>query len=176
MKKEILKNTIVKEDRNFDPFPHEHLFYEYTLDISDHEIDQILLLFKYQSVDSIEQLTTYKSLDVLNLPLLKNIKQQIDNILHEHNLLLDNNWAQLYNKDSFHGIHNHYGSIYSGIIYLKGSNPSPTIFHSRFLENFYSHTFKKNNLLLFPSMVPHEVRQLKKDEERLVISFNTKRV
>lgn len=176
MKKEILKNTIVKEDKNFDPFPHEHLFYEYTLDISDHEIDQILLLFKYQSVDSIEQLTTYKSLDVLNLPLLKNIKQQIDNILHEHNLSLDNNWAQLYNKDSFHGIHNHYGSIYSGIIYLKGSNPSPTIFHSRFLENFYSHTFKKNNLLLFPSMVPHEVRQLKKDEERLVISFNTKRV
>ncbi len=169
------KNTTDKEDRSFDPFSHEHLFHEYNLKITTAEIDQILLLFKYQTVNSIEQLTTYQSLNVFEVPLLNNLKRQVDNILSEHNIRLDNNWAQLYNKDSFHGIHNHYGSVYSGIIYVQGKNPSPTVFHSRNLDNFYNHQFKEHTLLLFPSLVFHEVKPLKEDEERLIISFNTKR-
>ena len=89
-------------------------------------------------------------------------------------LLLANNWAQLYNKENRHSVHNHYGSIYSGIIYIKGNKPSPTIFYDN-LFNPFTYKFKKNTLLLFPSMIPHEVRPLEKDEERLVISFNTNR-
>ncbi len=170
-----LKNTTVKADRSFDPFPKEHLFYEYSLKITDHEINQVLLLFEYQSLDSIEQLTTYKSFNVFDIPLLINVKKQVTNILNKHDVELDNNWAQLYNKNSFHSMHNHYGSIYSGIIYLKGNNPSSTIFYNRYLEDYYVHNFKKNTLLLFPSLVFHEVKQLTENEERLVISFNTKR-
>jgi hypothetical protein len=171
MKKEILKNTIVKVDKKFDPFEQENLFYEYKLKITDEEIYQVLLLTK--NIPISEQKSTYNYLNVLNFPILKNLKKQIINILDQHDFLLNDNWAQLYNKQNKHGIHNHYGSLYSGIIYLMGKNPSPTIFYGRnFFE--YSHNFKEKTLLLFPSMTPHEVLPLEKDEERLVISFNTK--
>jgi len=165
-----LKNTIVKEDKKFDPFEHEHLFYQYKLKITDNEINQVLLLTK--NVDIGYQKSTFNYLNVLNFPILKNLKKQITNILDSHKLFLTNNWSQLYNKKNKHTIHNHYGSTYSGIIYLKGMNASPTIFYDKDFGT-YSHEFKKNTLLLFPSMIPHEVRPLEKNEERLVISFNT---
>jgi len=159
-----------KVDKSFDPFIHENLFYEYKLKITNQEINQILLLLKNLNLK--QQLTTYQYLNVLNFPVLKNLKKQITDILDNHKLLLANNWAQLYNKENRHSVHNHYGSIYSGIIYIKGNKPSPTIFYSDHF-NSYSHNFKKNILLMFPSMIPHEVRTLEKDEERLIISFNT---
>lgn len=155
---------------NFDPFIDENLFYEYQLKITDKEIDQILFLVK--NFNSSECKTTYQNLNVLNFPILKNLKKQVTNILDKHKLLLTNNWAQLYNTNDQHSVHNHEGSVYSGIIYIKGNNPSPTIFYSKkYVE--YQNKFKPNNLLLFPSIIPHEVKILKKNEERLIISFNT---
>ena len=168
-----LKNTIVKEDKKFDPFEHEHLFYQYKLKITDNEINQVLLLTK--NVDIGYQKSTYNYLNILNFPILKNLKKQITNILDSHKLFLTNNWSQLYNNKNKHTIHNHYGSIYSGIIYLKGINASPTIFYDKNFFAYY-HKFEKNTLLMFPSMIPHEVRPLEKDEERLIISFNSERV
>ena len=170
MRNVILKNITDKVDKKFDPFEFENLFYEYKLKITNQEINQILLLLK--NLKSHEQLTTYKYLNVLNFPILKNLKKQITDILDNHKLLLTNNWAQLYNNGHGHGVHNHYGSIYSGIIYIKGNKPSPTIFYSKNFDRYF-HKFKKNTLLMFPSMIPHEVRPLEKDEERLVTSFNT---
>ena len=169
MKKEILKNTIVKVGRSFDPFSHENLFHEYKLKITNSEINQVSILVK--NVNTFNQKSTYAYLNVLNFPVLKKLKKQITDILDTHKLLLTNNWAQLYNKDSEHGVHNHHGSKYSGIIYLKGNNPSPTIFYNDFFEP-YVHEFKKNTVLMFPSEMPHEVKRLNKDEERLIISFN----
>jgi|TARA_S200002703_G_scaffold154288_1_gene156869 hypothetical protein len=156
----------------FDPFEHEHLFYEYVLKITESEVNQVLLLTK--DVNTRDQKTTFEYLNVLNFPVLRKLKKQITDILDKHKLLLDNNWAQLYNKENEHNIHTHYGSVYSGIIYLKGVNCSPTYFYDS-LFNSYIHTFKKNTLLMFPSMIPHEVKKLKTNEERLIISFNTKR-
>lgn len=158
--------------KKFDPFSHENLFYKYNLKISKDEVNQVLFLFK-KNVHSTEQLTTYLSLNVLNFPLLKNLKKQIIDILDQHNLLLRDNWAQLYNKESKHSIHNHYGSIYSGIIYIKGKDPSPTVFYSNRDLGKYFNKFKENTLIMFPSTIPHEVERLDKDEERLIISFNT---
>jgi hypothetical protein len=54
---------------------------------------------------------------------------------------------------------------------VSGKNASPTTFYNRFF-NRYKHEFKKNTLLLFPAWIPHQVERLKKDEERLIISFN----
>ncbi len=157
----------------FDPFDIENSFYEYNLNITNEEIYQILLLVKY--FDSPDCKTTFQKLNVLNFPTLKNLKKQITDILDKHELLLSNNWAQLYNKNQFHSIHIHEGSTLSGIIYVKGNNSSPTMFYSKkFTE--YEHKFKLNKLLLFPSTIPHEVKPLKKDEERLVISFNTSEI
>ena len=74
---------------NFDPFIDENLFYEYQLKITDKEIDQILFLVK--NFNSSECKTTYQNLNVLNFPILKNLKKQVTNILDKHKLLLKNN-------------------------------------------------------------------------------------
>lgn len=156
---------------HFDPFDYQNLFYEYEIKITEEEIKQINILVK-NNRDNQEQQTTFFSLNILNLPLLKKLKKQITDILDKHQLLLTNSWAQLYNKKNKHCIHTHYGSNYSGIIYVKGYDSSPTVFYDRYFSK-YCHKFKKNTLLMFPSMIPHEVKKLKKDEERLIVSFNT---
>ena len=158
--------------KKFDPFEYENIFYEYEVKISNEEIKQIFLLVKKRHNN--DQYTTYNNFNVLNFPILKNLKKQVTDILDDHKLLLNNNWAALYNKGDNHGIHNHFNSIYSGIIYLEGKKPSPTIFYSKEFSKYF-HNFTKNTILLFPSTVPHEVEALKKDEGRLIISFNTLR-
>lgn len=155
----------------FDPFYYENLFYTYELNITEAEINQVLLLVKDD--DTKEMKTTYNRLNVLNFPLLNNLKKQVTNILDKQKLLLTDNWAQLYNINHEHGIHSHTNSYYSGIIYIKGNKTNPTIFYSKTF-NKYLHEFKENTMLLFPSYIPHEVKQLTKNEKRLVISFNTK--
>ena len=162
------QQIIVRENKSFDPFFHKNLFYEYNLEILEDEIDQVLLLVK--NINTPNQKTTYKYLNVLNFPILKKLKKQVINILDNQKLLLTNNWAQLYNTNNNHGVHAHFGSNYSGIIYIKGE--TPTIFYDREFEKYF-HKPKLNTLLLFPSYMPHEVKPLKHDENRLIISFNT---
>jgi hypothetical protein len=146
----------------FDPFDYENSFYEYDLNITDDEVNQIFVLVKNSK--ALDCKTTFQELNVLNFPALKNLKKQITDILDKYNLFLSNNWAQFYNKGDSHGVHIHERSVLSGIIYLT------SFFSKQFIE--YVHEFKPNKLLLFPSTTPHEVKTLKKDEERLVISFN----
>lgn len=161
--------------KKFDPFEYQNAFYEYDLNISVNEINQILYLVK--DAKTPDQKTTHKNLmnnggglNVLNFPILKNLRKQIISILDQHQLLLINNWAQLYNKNDFQDIHTHPGSDYSGIVYIQGN--SPTLFYDRWFVS-YSYEFKKNKLLLFPSDIPHQVKKLDVNEERLIISFNT---
>ena len=168
--KNVLEDIKVKERGSFDPFAYQNLFYEYELEITDAEINQVLLLVK--EIHNSQHNTTYDHLNVLNFPALKDLRNQIIFILDSYKLQLRNNWAQLYNDGDSHGIHTHPSSMYSGIIYLKGNNPSPTIFYDN-VFNTYVYEFKKNTLLLFPSHIPHEVKELSKDENRLIISFNT---
>lgn len=157
--------------KKFDPFEYQNAFYEYKLDIHENEINQIMILVKNNKIKS-EQKTTYEYLNVLNFPILKNLKDQVINILNKHKLLLTNNWAQLYNNSDKHGVHIHPNSNYSGIIYLDPIKASSTTFYDKNFKPYY-HKFNKGNLLLFPSHIPHEVEALKVDEKRLVISFNT---
>jgi len=165
-------NVLKYKINGFDPFAYQNLFYEYELKITDAEINQVLLLTK--DVNTKDLKTTYNNLNLLNFPVLKNLKKQITDILDSHKLYLTNNWSQLYNRKNEHCIHNHPNSIYSGIIYLKGNNPSPTIFYDNNF-NTYTYKVKKNILLLFPSHIPHEVKKLNKNEDRLIISFNTRK-
>ena len=55
-----------------------------------------------------------------------------------------------------------------------GKKASPTIFYDRYYQT-YCHEFKNNKLLMFPSDIPHEVKKLNNNEDRLIISFNTKK-
>ena len=108
---------MINKEKKFDPFEYQNLFYEYSLSITQDEINQVMYLVK--DLKSFEQNTTFEYLNILNLPLLKNLKKQIIDILDKHKLFLRLNWAQLYNKNDQHSIHTHYGSYYSGIIYLN---------------------------------------------------------
>ena len=156
---------------SFDPFAYQNLFYKYKIKVTDEEIDQVLYILKNNKFKNEEQSSTYFSLNILNFPLLINLKQQIVDILDKKNLYLSNNWAQLYNKNDTHATHIHPNSILSGIIYLCDSG-SPTLFYDRnFLS--YKNPVEKSVLILFPSWIPHEVKPLTNDENRLTISFNT---
>ena len=163
--------------RSFDPFIYQNIFHEYELNITQGEIDLVYMLLKDLSVNNLQHgdsnvKTSYKDIDILDTPGLSNLKKQITDILKTHNLRLNNNWGQLYNKDNEHKVHNHPFSTCSGIIYLDPNEASPTIFYDRDFKT-YVHAFKKNQLLLFPSYIPHEVSRLNSNEKRLVISFNT---
>ena len=59
---------------HFDPFDYQNLFYEYEIKITEEEIKQINILVK-NNRDNQEQQTTFFSLNILNLPLLKKIKK-----------------------------------------------------------------------------------------------------
>lgn len=151
----------------FDPFKKQNCFYKFNLKITKDEINQILLLVKSRPV--IEQKTTYNYLNILNFPILANLKKQVISILNRKKLVLKNNWAQLYNKKEYHCVHTHTKSDYSAIIYIQGK--SPTVFYN---QNYtpYFEEFENNKMILFPSWIPHEVRALDSDENRLIISFN----
>tara|TARA_R110002153_G_scaffold7687_2_gene34350 strand:- start:1889 stop:2377 length:489 start_codon:yes stop_codon:yes gene_type:complete len=159
--------------KKFDPFEYQNIFYEYDLKITDTEIKQAHILTKDNTAKS-DQKTTYYNLNVLNFPLLKDLRKQVIDILDKHKLHLSNNWSQLYNKHSKHKVHIHENSIYSGIIYLQPEKASPTIFYDKSYKEYY-YEFKKNKMLLFPSHIPHKVDCLQKNEERLIISFNTRK-
>jgi|TARA_R100001460_G_scaffold32720_3_gene64158 hypothetical protein len=155
----------------FDPFERQNSFYKYDIKISEEEINQILILARAKTTPKQTGMsTTFETLNVLNFPLLKNLRKQVISILDEKKLILRNNWAQLYNSKSFHCVHTHNNSDYSGIIYMQGK--TPTLFYNR---NFIPHfeKFENNKMLLFPSWIPHEVRPLQSDEDRLIISFNS---
>ena len=160
--------------KNFDPFQIFNSFILCELTIHPDEINQTILLLKSNRKPT-EQTTSYNHLNVLNFPILKNLKSQVITILEKNNLILTNNWAQMYNKKDKHSIHVHNQSFYSGIIYLNPEKPSPTIFHERNFEMKYVHEGVKNTLLLFPSYIPHEVEPLEEDQDRLIISFNASR-
>jgi uncharacterized protein (TIGR02466 family) len=173
--------------------PFNDLFYEYNLNIKKEEIDQIkLLLFQHEKlkINNDNQLNTYHPINnlrtnILNFPILKELKKQIIDILDNHKLFLGNSWAQMYKKNKKHLKHTHANSAYSGIIYVDGGkNSGQTIFYhplrDRLLEydtNFveiFKPEFKINKFILFPSYIVHEALEEKEDSNRTIISFNTK--
>ncbi len=155
-------------------WPFEH-FYRTTLKISKEESDQVKIFmhnFKH-SVDP-TQVTTYQKLNILSLPALKNLRSQIVEVLNFLNLNLDDNWAQLYKENNFHVPHTHYGSEYSGVIYIEGNSPNGTSFLNP-KGDVYTSEFKVNDLILFPSYILHFVNVQQEDNNRIIISFNTKK-
>ena len=59
----------------FDPF--DQSFYEYELKITDEEIIQIETMLKTTNkADGFTMRTTFDSINILSLPLLKNLKEQ----------------------------------------------------------------------------------------------------
>jgi hypothetical protein len=65
----------------FDPF--DQSFYEYELEISEQEIAQVETMLKsINKTNNFTMKTTFDSINVLSLPLLKNLREQIIKILN----------------------------------------------------------------------------------------------
>ena len=150
-------------------------FYKVNINISKEEKEQIkLFLNNFENSVDIDQTTTYKKVNVLNLPLLKNLRNEVIKVIDPLNLVLDNNWAQLYRKADLHVPHAHYGSEYSGVIYIDGDTKEGTNFISPVDSQVYTANFNLNDLILFPSHILHYVNFQKDNTNRTIISFNTK--
>ena len=150
-------------------------FYKTTLDIHESEIKQIkYLLYNFKDTCDVNQITTFQNINILNLPVLKNLKKQITDKLDTLNLSLSDNWGQLYLKDQKHEPHIHSNSVYSGVIYIDSEGTDGTNFIDSYSGVIFQERFVKNTLILFPSNVIHYVSNQDKDNKRLIISFNTK--
>jgi len=167
-------------------WPFEDSFYKTKVYISEDEKKQIKLFLNNckNSMDP-EQTTTFEKINILNLPILKNLKKQITDILDSLDLLLAANWAQQYKKGNEHSLHSHLESVYSGVLYVDQSRETQgTVFvHPKgdvvkLSTNRFRYLFKSNFepsvLILFPSHITHFVKHEKEDNGRIVISFNTR--
>ena len=167
-------------------WPFDDSFYKTKVYISEDEKKQIkLFLDNFKNSGDPEQTTTYAKINILNLPILKNLKKQITDILDSLDLFLADNWGQQYKKGSEHSIHSHHGSVYSGILYVDQSKETEgTVFMhpmgdavkistNRF-RYLFKPTFEPSVLILFPSHIAHFVKQEKEDNGRIAISFNTR--
>jgi|TARA_E500000178_G_C16756235_1_gene632635 hypothetical protein len=153
------------------PFPK---FFKTNIVISEKEKQQIkFLLYNFEDSVDLSQITTFRSLNVLDLPVFDELKKQITQILDERGLALDNHWAQLYRKNQYHDPHQHNGSWWSGIIYVDGNGSDGTRFIDSYTGTTYEEKFEKNKLILFPSSVIHYVKNQNEDNGRIVIAFNT---
>jgi|TARA_Y100000114_G_scaffold56738_1_gene51937 hypothetical protein len=167
-----------REVKRLDPF--HKLFYSCTLDVLEKEIIQMESFFhehKRIQTDNVhinEVDNTFKVINVLNLPALINLKKQVEEILQQFKLGIKSSWGLRYQKFDTMRLHNHGNEpeLKSGIIYLKGRGPG-TIFYEDAFRSWMEYSFSPGELLLFSEVVSHEVRPLKENEYRLVISFNT---
>ena len=139
-------------------------------------MDTLTPLFK---PDKVSPVTSYTLQNILHMPLMSNLKKQVEGYLDEIGCVLDNSWGQKYIKNQAHTIHTHPNSIYSGIIYVEVTD-APTFFLHPYAGNIpdsrkFAYLYENgepNTMILFPSYIPHFVEKHTNNTERIVISFN----
>jgi len=104
----------------------------------------------------------------------------------ENNIKLLNSWFTINRKYSFHELHSHQGSVWSGVYYVQCKDDDAKInFMNQTLMNFewkvfperkkqqvFYFSLKTGNLLIFPSYLFHSVSQQLTNNERINIAFN----
>lgn len=167
----------------FNPF--NDWFFKTKCVVSEQEKEQIKVLLKGVNscfeLKNNQPLTSYTQPNILDFPVMNNLRKKITDILDPMSLTLTNSWAQSYINNKGHGPHTHYGSAYSGIIYVVGKENSTVFLHplsgnidcSKRFNWSYNNPIEENTLLLFPSFITHYVEKHTFDSKRIVISFNT---
>lgn len=106
---------------------------------------------------------------------------------------ITNSWVNVYRPGDEAGSHNHNNSLFSGVLYLQANEKSGDIIFYRDIlslvpfppaldleidsSNIYNckqfgHRPKKNEIVLFPSVVMHSVGRNNSTEERWCLAFN----
>jgi len=105
------------------------------------------------------------------------------------NIYLQNSWLSINRKYSYHEMHNHLPSTWSGVYYVeaKESDANLTFVNSNLrshwpfcrsdennMDNSANAIFESrtNVLYIFPSYLEHMVLEQKTDNERITLSFN----
>jgi len=120
-----------------------------------------------------------------------NFKKNFLRIKDENEIYITQSWVNKSNPDQFHPKHKHPNSVISGVMFLDESNDEslPPIRFHRTLE-MYPLDFKfdglnefnascrefdpvQGMLMLFPSLLEHDVEKNTSDRVRISISFNT---
>ncbi len=75
-------------------------------------------------------------------------------------------WINYTYQGDVNMIHGHAGDL-SGIIFVKNEKNVPTLF-----ENEETIVGEEGDIIIFPSQLRHEVKELKETQERITIAFN----
>lgn len=135
---------------------------------------------------------------VLNYPHFKELKNFFLKSLHEFyneiycpdepiELYITQSWINYTTNGGSHHRHLHQNSLISGVFYIETSTDDYIQFHKAIIPQFYTwpthwnkfnceienYEAEKNCLLLFPSMLQHEVPRLNRDGNRISLSFNS---
>lgn len=105
--------------------------------------------------------------------------------LYPKDYKIDGAWAQIYEKDSIHTVHNHGLYGYSAIFYASiGEDHQGTKFFAPFYDFWEGYPIecipnvKEGDIIFFPSMLLHESTRVTTDSshKRIIFSFNLKNV
>ena len=120
-----------------------------------------------------------------------NFKKNLLRIKDENEIFITQSWVNTSNPDQYHPKHKHPNSVISGVMFLDENNDAslPPIRFHRTLEmfplNFQFDELNEFNasarefdpvqgmLMLFPSLLEHDVEKNTSDRVRTSISFNT---
>jgi len=83
-------------------------------------------------------------------------------------LVIEESWYQIYNKNNFHELHTHSGTNFTNVFYLQ----LPDKKNSTFIEN-ESVDVLEGSLITFPGFIPHESKPNLSDTPKIIISFNS---
>ena len=118
-------------------------------------------------------------------------KKKILQLKNQNEIYITQSWANTAGTNQFHPMHKHPNSIISGVIFVTGKEGDglpplrfhrthdlvPLAFHYEEINDLNSDCkwFEpiQGKLILFPSLVEHDVEQNTSDKERTTISFTT---
>ena len=136
--------------------------------------------------------------DVLEMEIFSDLKQKILSAVqfysseiykHKTTVYLTHSWINHNPSGSYHNMHTHSNSIFSGVYYINHPSDTPNLNlynpkRSFPLEILPSESNEVNcnmwelpvgcgDLVIFPSMLPHEVSKNHGNDDRYTLAFNT---
>jgi len=142
--------------------------------------------------------TTSTNFYILNQKELTSLRNELENKLQAYfeqvyspkydvSLRITQSWVNYTKKGQFHHKHRHPNSFISGVYYIETTDDDRIYFHNdrtpmieivpNSWNNWNSKTWwieaKKGSLVLFPSLLEHNVEVVNTDETRISLSFNT---
>ena len=120
---------------------------------------------------------------------LNNYGKDILGLTNKNELYITNSWCVKTLKNGYHPAHSHPNSLISGVFYIDVGQNQNIIFeyessvfkkfdfcidrnNTSFNTNRYVVPVRKNDLILFPSWLKHEVQINTTETTRLVLGFN----